>query len=702
MPAMDLPAGSPLPGEPLNSSPNGAESLRGVGMLDLLECDKRPTFVLDVTLVNRSREGKVHPVYWNAAMATIYSGRLLQAFKSVAFSHFAHGIDRKHDRPFLYRGFSWTKVLVAGRWDVISGTSIDSSARNESADMEGLALAKKTSRSTIPTFDWTHELPPVRISTHVAWARNIDWAATPLGSMSSWSAQLRSIANVIMQDPRPAVGFWGPDLIMIYNEAYIKVLGSLHPCMGHSARVAFGDVWYNYFEPIITRNLLGETVEKTNTAIHMVCNGLKEETYFSLKSIPILDSEGATVGHYEPLVETVGSLLQRFPACSGSSLQSSLTYLQTREVISQRQSQTILELSEELPQARNADSYWTLATKVLSRNDKDISFGLLYSADADPDDSASSKTQASGHNHQCTLRGSFGLPEGSPAGPNHLDIRKDYGFTPYFRQAMLTGKPITVHFDQDSRAADLVQGVQWRGFGDPCRAAVIFPLRPTSLKEDILGFVVIGLNSRRPYDEHYRQFILVASRILSTSLASVLLHEENIGRREWTLANVEAMRFELRNQLLESQKEAERNIWKFQRFAERADIGIFIIGMNGVYSYRNEAWYSILEPADRDIGLADAWEALIDDDYAPVGQAKFRALVETKQHQSFELRLKRTWNAPSQRFDDSVPEQQHMWVLCSIFPELTEDGEVLEIVGCITDIRYVHLCFPSCVCEYSQ
>jgi hypothetical protein len=30
-----------------------------------------------------------------------------------------------------------------------------------------------------------------------------------------------------------------------------------------------------------------------------------------------------------------------------------------------------------------------------------------------------------------------------------------------------------------------------------------------------------------------------------------------------------------------------------------------------------------------------------------------------------------------------------MWVLCSIFPELSEDGEVLELVGCVTDIRYV-------------
>jgi PAS domain-containing protein len=379
-----------------------------------------------------------------------------------------------------------------------------------------------------------------------------------------------------------------------------------------------------------------------------------------------------------------------------------LTYLQTREVISKRQSQMLLELSEELPQARNTDSYWTLATKVLSRNNKDISFGLLYSAEVDPDSSTSSRTRASTHDHQCTLRGSFGLPEGSPTVPNDLDIREDYGFTPYFRQAMLTRKPVIVQFDRESGATDLAQGVQRRGFGDRYREAAICPLRPISLKEDVLGFVVIGLNPGRPYNEDYCQFILVVSRLLSTSLTSVLLHEEDVRRQERTLADVEAMRFELKNQLLESQKEAERNVWKFQRFAERADIGIFIIGMDGVYSYRNDAWYSILEPDDRDIGLADAWGALIDDEYAPMGQAKFTALLETKQHQSFELRLKRTWNAPSQRFDDSVPEQQHMWVLCSIFPELTEDGEVLEIVGCITDIRYVHLCCPSYLCGRLQ
>lgn len=302
-------------------------------------------------------------------------------------------------------------------------------------------------------------------------------------------------------------------------------------------------------------------------------------------------------------------------------------------MISQRQSRTLLELSEETPRARSTDKYWELATEVLSRNDKDIPFALLYSAESDEEESASSRTRFSGNDQKCTLRGSFGLPAGSPAGPAHLDFKEDHGFTPYFRQAMLARKPITVQFEEGSRAAELVRGIHWQGFGDPCRAAAICPLNPTSSKYDILGFMVIGLNPRRPYDEDYLQFILVASRLLSTSLTSILLHEEDIGRRERTIANVEAMRTELKKQLLESQKAAERNVWKFKRFAERADIGIFIIGKDGVYSYRNDAWYSILAPHYRDIVLDDAWEALIDDEYVQTGQAKFAALMETKQHQ---------------------------------------------------------------------
>lgn len=41
---------------------------------------------------------------------------------------------------------------------------------------------------------------------------------------------------------------------------------------------------------------------------------------------------------------------------------------------------------------------------------------------------------------------------------------------------------------------------------------------------------------------------------------------------------------------------------------------------------------------------------------------------------------------PLNDLNGSVSEERHKWVLCSIFPEQSHDGEIIEIVGCITEI----------------
>lgn len=302
-------------------------------------------------------------------------------------------------------------------------------------------------------------------------------------------------------------------------------------------------------------------------------------------------------------------------------------------MITQRQAQTLLALSEEIPRARSVDSYWTLATDIISRNGRDIPFALLYSIDQDSDDSASSTARSTQIVQDCTLRGAVGVPPDITIGSTRLDLQEEEGFAPYLRQAMLAREPVTVDLTETSPAYVLVQNVNWQGWGDPCRIAVICPVNPTSSKDNILGFLILGVNPRRPYDNEYRRFILVASRLLSTSLTSIMLHDEEIRRRERAIEQAEAMKLDLKQQLNESQKEVERGMLKFQRFAERADIAIFIIGIDGVYSYRNDAWFTILNPDDRDIQLEDAWGALIDEEYVDIGQLKFEELVRTKQHQ---------------------------------------------------------------------
>lgn len=614
---------------PENRTPKYAsDCLRGVGALDLIKYDPRPTFVIGTTAAT---EKACHVLsYWNDAFENVDSGRLLSALLEpiitediisrdlprdfAAFRDWIFSADDCAARSSTFCDHAWVKITISKQWTVISRSITNNptiTGKPEYTKPEG-ALLKVPSRSKTSSFDWTGDTPPDRMTDHVRWARSIDWGSTSLGPMRAWSSQLRSIATLVMQDSRPAVVFCGPELVMIYNETYIELLGGFHPCMGVSARVALVQVWDHYFEPFIERNLTGETVEGENNPIQMERNGFMEESYFSWSFIPIFDSAGAVVAHYEPLVET------------------------TREVVAERRARTILQLSEEVPRARSLDAYWNITTQVISRNTKDTPFALFYSVEAIPDTSSCSSLTGQVEDCQdCTLRGFFGLPDNSPAAAVNLDFHGDEGFMPYFRAAMAARGPVEVDLTEGSPAEKLVRGAVWKGYGDPCRGAVVCPITPTSSKDNILGYMVFGLNPRRPYDDDYRQFIMVASRLISTSLTSILLHEEDIHRRERTIENAEIMKQELRRQLAATQKEAERNAMKFMRFAESADIGIFIVGLDGVYSYRNEAWWKILDP-DRqyaDIELNEAWGALIDDEYIEIGQEKFKKVIETKKHQ---------------------------------------------------------------------
>jgi len=163
------------------------------------------------------------------------------------------------------------------------------------------------------------------------------------------------------------------------------------------------------------------------------------------------------------------------------------------------------------------------------------------------------------------------------------------------------------------------------------------------------------------------------------------MHEEALDKRERTIEQAEAMKAELREQLYISEQEARRNELKFQRYAEKSDVGIFVIAASdGEFTYRNERWYEILRPDDKEAGLGAAWDQLVDEESRLKGQQMFKQITTEKNHKSMEMKLKRTWMSPS---DSGSESRAHsMWVLCSVFPELSESGEVVEFIGSVTDI----------------
>lgn len=59
--------------------------------------------------------------------------------------------------------------------------------------------------------------------------RAFDWAQTPIGAMEAWSPSLRLAVDMILATNFPMALRWGPELCLIYNDAYAPALHDLHP-----------------------------------------------------------------------------------------------------------------------------------------------------------------------------------------------------------------------------------------------------------------------------------------------------------------------------------------------------------------------------------------------------------------------------------------------------------------------------------------
>src|SRR3712207_3214817 len=74
--------------------------------------------------------------------------------------------------------------------------------------------------------------------------RALDWGATPLGPVDEWPQALRTIVRTCMDSPFPINLWCGPELVLIYNDAYRRVLGAKHPeALGRPGQEVWAEIW---------------------------------------------------------------------------------------------------------------------------------------------------------------------------------------------------------------------------------------------------------------------------------------------------------------------------------------------------------------------------------------------------------------------------------------------------------------------------
>lgn len=261
---------------------------------------------------------------------------------------------------------------------------------------------------------------------------------------------------------------------------------------------------------------------------------------------------------------------------------------------------TLIKLGETISANRNLKQFWTRVVRALQLNEHDTPFAAVYSVSTfdDMSDSASNSSESSPNSifssKRLSLEGSVGIPDGHPAATPHLDLNFGQdGFEPFFREVARSKKVLALHTYNDTLPARLHQGIICRPSGDPCRSIVLLPIKPTVDAENIGGFVLLGLNPRRPYDQDYHVFFNLLSQLLGASMAAAVLIEEEVRRSRTAAKRAAIDQAKLQQELARSALQAKRLEMQFTHFADRAPIGINVFSPEGKILYANQIWYDL-------------------------------------------------------------------------------------------------------------
>ncbi len=71
-----------------------------------------------------------------------------------------------------------------------------------------------------------------------------DWSGTELGPRDHWDPAVSATVELVLSSPMPMAYSHGDGFLLLYNDAYADLIGTLHPAaLGQPAAGVFGDLW---------------------------------------------------------------------------------------------------------------------------------------------------------------------------------------------------------------------------------------------------------------------------------------------------------------------------------------------------------------------------------------------------------------------------------------------------------------------------
>ncbi|KAJ4347698.1 hypothetical protein N0V95_005196 [Ascochyta clinopodiicola] len=309
----------------------------------------------------------------------------------------------------------------------------------------------------------------------------------------------------------------------------------------------------------------------------------------------------------------------------------------TDQKLADRRTSMLNTLAAVPAQTLNAVTAHVLTT--LATNTNDVPLAMLY------------KLEESAEIPTLQLQGQIGLSEDHPLLIDIADINSDKGLVPDLRRA---GSE-TIFIDHDNR----FESVSWQGWGAPSKKIAILPITGS---DRIFGYLVVGLNPYRPFDDACRQFVHDLNRMISTVASSAISFELAESRREQLESDLAFSNLKLRH------------------LVDHASVGMCHVSVDGQMLWANDHYYNLAgRSAEQHTASYSFFDAYMEEDLPKVEEV-WNTLVAGLAQVNVELRMKRMYTSPT---GEEVPAT----IQALGFPYRDPDsGQVKSVMACTTDI----------------
>ncbi len=135
-----------------------------------------------------------------------------------------------------------------------------------------------------------------------------DWEHTSLGPIAGWPGCLKTAVSIVLRSNVPIVMLWGPDGVMLYNDAYAVFAGGRHPhLLGSKVREGWPEV-AAFNDNVMKTCLGGEALAYRDQELTLYRSGTAEQVWMNLDYSPVLDEAGLPAGVIAIVVETTAKV----------------------------------------------------------------------------------------------------------------------------------------------------------------------------------------------------------------------------------------------------------------------------------------------------------------------------------------------------------------------------------------------------------